>query len=80
MDLESSSKFVIHWPDRILGLPLSLKEVNVLCWSMFVAFLVVSSFVSLWVQFKTGSGSIRKFDSDFVYFYGIGNLLNEYPR
>jgi hypothetical protein len=79
VDLGSSSKFAIHWPDRILGRPLSLKEVNVLCWSMFVAFLVVPLLVSLWVQFKTGSGTIRKFDSDFVYFYGIGDLVNEYP-
>ena len=52
---------------------------NVVCWTMFVTFLVVPLFVSLRVQFKTGSGSIRKFDSDFVYFYGIGHLLNEYP-
>ena len=80
MGLEgSSNKFAIHWPDRILGPPLSLKGMNVLCWSMFVAFLVVPLFVNLWVQFKTGSGSIRKFDSDFVYFYGIGQLLNEHP-
>ena len=73
------NKFAIHWPDRILGPPLSLKGMNVLCWSMFVAFLVVPLFVNLWVQFKTGSGSIRKFDSDFVYFYGIGQLVNEHP-
>ena len=79
MDLEGGRKFVIRWPDRILGPPLGLKGMNVLCWSMFVAFLVVPLFVNLWVQFKTGSGSIRKFDSDFVYFYGIGHLLNEYP-
>ncbi len=56
-----------------------MKGMNVLCWSMFVAFLVAPLSVNLWVQFKSGSGSIRKFDSDFVYFYGIGYLVNEYP-
>jgi len=77
--LEGSRKFVIHNPARILGPLLDLKGMNVVCWTMFVTFLVVPLFVSLRVQFKTGSGSIRKFDSDFVYFYGIGHLLNEYP-
>ncbi|MGH9502130.1 MAG: glycosyltransferase family 87 protein [Terriglobales bacterium] len=76
--MKGSSKFAIHWPDRILGPPLNLKGINVLCWSAFVAFLLVPLFVNLWVQFRTGSGSIRKFDSDFVYFYGIGHLVNEY--
>ena len=79
MGLEGSRKFVIHTPARILGPLLDLKGMNVVCWTMFVTFLVVPLFVSLRVQFKTGSGSIRKFDSDFVYFYGIGHLLNEYP-
>ena len=79
MDLEGSRKFVVHTPVRILGPLLDLKGMNVVCWTMFVTFLVVPLFVSLRVQFKTGSGSIRKFDSDFVYFYGIGHLLNEYP-
>jgi hypothetical protein len=77
--LEGSRKFVTHTPARILGPLLDLKGMNVVCWTMFVTFLVVPLFVSLRVQFKTGSGSIRKFDSDFVYFYGIGHILNEYP-
>jgi hypothetical protein len=79
VDLEGSRKSVIHTPTRIFGPLLDLKGMNVVCWTMFVTFLVVPLFVSLRVQFKTGSGSIRKFDSDFVYFYGIGHLLNEYP-
>ena len=79
MDLEGSRKFVIHTPARIFGPLLDLKGMNVVCWTMFVTFLVVPLLVSLRVQFKTGSGSIRRFDSDFVYFYGIGHLLNEYP-
>jgi len=79
VDLEGSRKFVIHTPVRIFGPLLDLKGMNVVCWTMFVTFLVVPLLVSLRFQFKTGSGSIRKFDSDFVYFYGIGHLLNEYP-
>ena len=79
MDLEGSRKFDIHTPIRVLGPLLDLKGMNVVCWTMFVTFLVVPLFVNLRVQFKTGSGPIRKFDSDFVYFYGIGQLLNEYP-
>jgi Glycosyltransferase family 87 len=79
VDLEGGRKFVIHTPARIFGPLLDLKGMNVVCWTMFVTFLVVPLLVSLRVQFKTGSGSIRKFDSDFVYLYGIGHLLNEYP-
>ena len=79
MDLESSRKVALRWPERILGPPPGLKEMNLVCWCMFVALLIVPLLINLWVQFKTGSGSVRKFDSDFVYFYGVGQLLNQYP-
>src|SRR6202051_2662704 len=71
--------FLVHRPGRIFVLRPGLKGMNLVCWGMFLAFLVVPLFANLWIQFKTGSGSIRKFDSDFVYFYGIGQLVNEYP-
>jgi len=77
--LEGNRKFVIQWPERILGPRPGLKIINLICWGLFGAFLVVPLFVNLWFQITTGSGSIRKFDSDFVYFYGIGHLVNDYP-
>ena len=40
---------------------------------------MVPLFVSLLGSVQNRDRDLSKFDSDFVYFYGIGNLLNEYP-
>jgi|SRR5579859_1514886 len=71
-------KISIHWPDRILGPRPGLREVNLACWAMFVAFLIVPVCVVFWLHFQTGSGSIRKLHSDFVYFYGVGQIAHQY--
>jgi Glycosyltransferase family 87 len=76
--LGGSSKTSIHWPDRILGPRPGLKEVNLACWGMFVAFLIVPVSIVFWLHSQTGSGSIRKLHSDFVYFYGVGQIAHQY--
>ena len=69
-----------QWPERILGPAPGLKEVNVLCWGLFCFFVVGLSF-SLMTTAKTirtqpGQGVPK---SDFVNFYAMGRILNEYP-
>jgi hypothetical protein len=62
-----------------LGPRPGLKEVNLVCWALFVAFLIVPMCVVQWVHVKHGQGSIRLLHSDFVYFYGIGEIAREFP-
>jgi hypothetical protein len=62
----------VRWPDRILGPRPGLKEITLVCWSLFVACLVVPLSVLLFLHWKAGSLG------DFVYFYGIGHLANEH--
>jgi hypothetical protein len=69
----------ILWPEQILGRRPGLKEMNVACWAMFVAFLLVPFCIIQWIQVKHGAGSIRQLHSDFVYFYGIGEIAAKYP-
>ncbi len=76
--LGGSLKASIHWPDRILGPRPGLKEVNLACWGMFVAFLIVPVSIVFWLHSQTGSGSIRKLHADFVYFYGVGQIAHQY--
>lgn len=63
---------LIRWPDRLLGPRPGLKEMTLVCWSLFVSCLVVPLAVILWLHWKAGSLG------DFVYFYGIGHLANEH--
>jgi hypothetical protein len=69
----------IAWPRKTLGPPPGLREINLLCWSLFVLFLVAPASVLLYLRLHTGSGSLRALHSDFVYFYGIGQIANNYP-
>jgi hypothetical protein len=66
------------WPERTLGRRPGLKEASIVCWGLFIAFLLLPSFVVFLVQAKRGSESIQR-HSDFVLYYGDGSLANEYP-
>ncbi len=48
------------------------------CWAMFVGFLLVPLGVVHWVQASRGTGSIRQLNSDFVYVYGVGQIARHY--
>jgi hypothetical protein len=66
------------WPARILGPAPTLKEINLLCWGLFAALLLVPTYSV--VQHRHEQGPLlQSFDADFVYFYAMGRLLNEYP-
>jgi hypothetical protein len=63
------------WPERLLGRRPGLKEANIVCWGLFVAFLIVPSCVVFVLQARRGSESIQR-HADFVFFYGVGELAN----
>jgi hypothetical protein len=64
---------------RVIGPIPNLKEINLVCWGMFIALLFARFLFSLWVEYKTGVGSFHILPADFIYFYGIGHIANEYP-
>jgi hypothetical protein len=69
----------IEWPERILGPQPGLKEINIACWGLLVAFLVIGLGVPLWTQFRTGVGTVHILPADFIYFYGIGSIAGSHP-
>lgn len=66
------------WPERLLGRRPGLKELNIICWGLFIAFLLVPSCLVFILQARRGSESIQR-HSDFVLYYGDGTLANRYP-
>lgn len=76
---KSSDRASIFWPERLLGPSPGLKEVNLVCWALFLAFLVTPLCVVRWVQVRKGLASYTQLHSDFVLYYGTGTLANEYP-
>jgi len=72
-DTRRDDNRVIWWPERILGPPPGLKQLNVFCWAAFIAFVVVPVCISVWYRLRAGYGF------DFVYFYGLGRLASEWP-
>ena len=68
-----------RWPTRILGPMPDLKVINVACWSLVLALFITRFCIPLWIQFKAGKGSIPLMPADFIYFYGIGHIVKDYP-
>jgi hypothetical protein len=62
--------------ERVFGPSLTLKELNVICWGLFFAFLAPAFCRA--VQMQNQSGYSIQY-SDFVNFYAMGRILNEYP-
>jgi hypothetical protein len=67
------------WPAFLLGPRPGLKEVAVVCWSLFVILLVIPFAVVFWLRVKAGASFRDIFPIDFIYFYGLGRIANEYP-
>jgi hypothetical protein len=73
------TKSIALWPSGILGPMPGLKEVNLACWSLAGAIFLLRFFIPVWLQFKAGMISIPLQPNDFVYFYGIGHIVRDYP-
>jgi len=79
VELEPRWKSFLRWPDKIVGPPPGLKELNLACWGLFAGLLITRFGVPLGMQFKTGVGPFHIRPADFIYFYGIGHIANQYP-
>jgi hypothetical protein len=64
---------------RMLGPGLTLRELNLICWGLFFAFLVVPFCVVAIAHSRNGSPLAKNPEVDFVYLYGMGRILNQYP-
>lgn len=77
--LERGKQSSAFWPTQILGPRPGLREMNLVCWGMFIAFLLIPLCVFFWIQAVRGTLAITQLRSDFVYFYGDGKIAREYP-
>lgn len=53
-------------------------ELNVACWALFIAGLLIPLGVVQWIHAQHEAQPIRQLNSDFVYFYGIGLVCRTY--
>ena len=70
---------LLRWPHSILGPRPGLKELSVFCWALFVFGFIFPLSVILWVRWKSGVKFSSLLPIDFIYFYGIGHILNQHP-
>jgi hypothetical protein len=77
--MERNKRGLLRWPESILGPRPGLKELNVICWGFFVIGLIVPLSFILWIRWKRGVQFSSLLPIDFIYFYGIGHLLNQNP-
>jgi hypothetical protein len=69
---QSAVSALFSWPKRILGPAPNLRELNFICWGLFLVGLVVPLCVVAISQKQAP-------DADFVYFYAMGRILNDHP-
>ena len=65
----------LRWPERLLGPVPGLKEINLVCWGLFLLCLLPVVVAVVYAQFTT-AGVLHV---DFVYPYGAGKLLTQNP-
>ena len=63
----------------MLGSALSLKEINFVCWGLFLGLLVLPVSLGLLGHVRSGQFVRQAPDRDFTYFYSMGRMFNEYP-
>ena len=77
--MEQSKRGLLRWPQSLLGPRPGLKELNVVCWALFVIGLIFPLSIVLWVRWMSGATFSSLLPVDFIYFYGIGDILNHHP-
>ena len=66
------------WPEKVLGPAPGLRELEAVCWALLASFLVLRFGVPLWIEWRTGAPALHLLPADFIYFYGIGRIVNEH--
>ena len=80
VDVKRRASDLFRWPVRILGPAPGLMEMNLACWGVFAGLFVLRFLAPLLLQLKTGGAASVHYPAvDFVYFYGIGHIANQYP-
>lgn len=74
----TSNRYLVPWPEKVLGPRPGLKEINLLCWGLFCLCVVAPACFFLVVQIKTDKEFFRQSGVDFVYFYGSGEIANSH--
>jgi hypothetical protein len=69
----------LRWPTEFLGPMPGLNELHLACWTLVIVLFILRFCIPVWVQFKAGKGSIPLVPNDFIYFYGIGHIVKDYP-
>ena len=59
--------------------PSNLPEANALCWALFIVFLAVPGSLVIRGQIVSAERSGVVPENDFIYFYSMGRVFNEYP-
>lgn len=75
---EIAPQGLIRWPKRLFGPAPGLKELNIVCWGLFIGFVLVPFVGPMIFMRRTGSTLSHILPVDFIYFYGVGKLAHEY--
>ena len=67
------------WPNKLLGPPPGLKELNVLCWGSFLLLLLIPTSIFAYLAHRAGKQFSDLLPIDFIYYYGDGQIVNQYP-
>jgi len=78
-NLERGAAKRMQWPARLLGPRPGLREMNMLCWGLLAGLFIARFLIPMLIQLRSGTGSIVFLPADFIYFYGIGHIANNYP-
>ncbi len=76
---DARGRWRLRWPTAVLGPAPRLKELNLACWTILAAWLLLRIGIPLWVQFRTGVQTLHILPADFIYYYGDGRIASEYP-
>ena len=76
---ESGAAKRLHWPVRLLGPRPGLRELNMMCWGLLAGVFLARFLIPVLIQLRSGAGSNAFLPADFIYFYGIGHIVNHYP-
>ncbi|MGA9586419.1 MAG: glycosyltransferase family 87 protein, partial [Terracidiphilus sp.] len=77
--MKHDKQALLRWPESILGPRPGLKELNVFCWGLFVLGLIFPLCFVLFIRWRLGVRFSSLLPIDFIYFYGIGHILNQHP-
>jgi len=77
--LERGTARWLRWPTRLLGPRPGLREMNMVCWGLLAGVFIARFAIPFLIELHSGKGLDSLLPADFIYFYGIGHIANNYP-